>query len=62
VLAATTAPGKTEAAFLPILTEIADEHSDGFHVLYVGPLRALINDQFFRLEELCEILKVPVAK
>ena len=62
VIAATTAAGKTEAAFLPILTEIAEDHSGGFRVLYVGPLRALIKDQFFRLEQLCEALKIPVAK
>jgi len=62
VIAATTAAGKTEAAFLPILTEIAEDHSSGFRVLYVGPLRALINDQFFRLEQLCEAMKIPVTK
>jgi ATP-dependent Lhr-like helicase len=62
VIAATTASGKTEAAFFPILTKIADDHSAGFQVLYVGPLRALINDQFFRLEELCEALKISVTK
>lgn len=62
VIAAATAAGKTEAAFLPVLTEICEDHAPGFRVLYVGPLRALINDQFFRLEELCEALKIPVAK
>jgi len=62
VIAATTAAGKTEAAFLPVLTEIVEDHSNGFRVLYVGPLRALINDQFFRLEQLCEALKIPVTK
>jgi ATP-dependent helicase Lhr and Lhr-like helicase len=62
VLAASTASGKTEAAFFPILTQIADDHSDGIRVLYVGPLRALINDQFFRLEQLCEALRITVTK
>jgi ATP-dependent Lhr-like helicase len=62
VIAATTAAGKTEAALLPILTEIVEDHSNGFRVLYVGPLRALINDQFFRLEQLCEALQIPVTK
>ena len=62
VIAATTAAGKTEAAFLPILTEIAEDHSGGFRVLYVGPLRALINDQFFRLEQLCEAMRISVTK
>ena len=30
--------------------------------IYVGPLKALINDQFLRLERLCEIAEIPVHK
>lgn len=62
VISAATASGKTEAAFLPILTELVDDHADGFRVMYVGPLKALINDQFLRLDDLCISLKVPVSK
>lgn len=62
LIAASTAAGKTEAAFLPILTEIADLSGPGIKAIYVGPLKALINDQFLRLEELCETLHIPVAK
>jgi ATP-dependent helicase Lhr and Lhr-like helicase len=62
LIAASTAAGKTEAAFLPILTEITDLSGPGIKAVYVGPLKALINDQFLRLEELCETLHVPVAK
>jgi ATP-dependent Lhr-like helicase len=62
VLAAATASGKTEAAFLPILSLIADAPLPSFQVMYVGPLRALINDQFYRLDLLCEQLGVPVVK
>ncbi len=54
VVSARTAAGKTEAAFLPLLTRLAERQSDGFSVLYVSPLKALINDQFRRLESLCE--------
>ena len=50
LIAATTAAGKTEAAFLPILTSIADRKQAGFSALYISPLKALINDQFRRLE------------
>lgn len=59
IIAAATAAGKTEAAFLPILTSLlkADEPSC---VLYVSPLKALINDQWGRLEGLCESLEIPV--
>ena len=52
LLAAGTASGKTEAAFLPILTLLHENPSDSVGVLYVGPLKALINDQFMRLNEL----------
>jgi ATP-dependent Lhr-like helicase len=66
IVAAATASGKTEAAFLPILSSLArlDEEgrADGFGALYVSPLKALINDQFRRLEELCERLELPVFK
>lgn len=60
VISAPTAGGKTEAAFLPAITAIADERS-GFGILYISPLKALINDQFCRLEGLCEILDIKVT-
>ncbi len=54
IIAATTAGGKTEAAFLPLISSILDNPGKGgFDLVYVGPLRALINDQFERLEDLC---------
>ncbi len=62
VLSAGTASGKTEAAFLPILSMIADEPGESIRALYVGPLKALINDQFRRIEELCEHLETPVFR
>ncbi len=62
VISSATASGKTEAAFFPILTQTIDDHADGFRVMYVGPLKALINDQFLRLDDLCLSLKMPVAK
>ena len=62
VIAASTASGKTEAAFLPILTALAEDPGGSVRALYVSPLKALINDQFDRLERLCEDLEVPVAR
>ncbi|MEY9142336.1 DEAD/DEAH box helicase [Bradyrhizobium elkanii] len=62
LISATTAAGKTEAAFLPILTSIAERNTSGFSVLYISPLKALINDQFRRLEGLCESMEIPVVK
>jgi len=60
ILSAATASGKTEAAFLPILSRIADEPVGSVRAMYVGPLKALINDQFRRIQDLCEHLEVPV--
>ena len=60
VISASTAAGKTEAAFLPAITAIADETS-GFGILYISPLKALINDQYRRLEELCDMMDIKVT-
>ncbi len=61
ILASRTASGKTEAAFLPILSKL-DFREKGVQVLYVSPLIALINDQFERIEDLCRYLDVTVTK
>lgn len=62
LLTSGTASGKTEAAFLPVLTELWEEPSHSVGALYVSPLKALINDQFERLEELLEEADIPVTK
>lgn len=62
VITVPTAGGKTEAAFLPILSRIADEPSGGVRAMYVGPLKALINDQFRRIENLCTRMEMPVHR
>ena len=61
ILASRTASGKTEAAFLPILSKV-NFNDKGVQVLYISPLIALINDQFYRIEELCKYLDVTVTK
>lgn len=60
IISASTASGKTEAAFLPACTAIAGE-KEGFGILYISPLKALINDQYRRLETLCEMLDMSVT-
>ncbi|KJS21841.1 MAG: hypothetical protein VR72_08580 [Clostridiaceae bacterium BRH_c20a] len=62
LLASGTASGKTEAAFLPILTELYEKPSASIGVLYISPLKALINDQFYRLTELLQDVGMPVTK
>ncbi len=61
IIAAPTAGGKTEAAFLPLISHVLEHpRKGGFDLVYVGPLRALINDQFERMEELCDAAELPV--
>ena len=62
VVCAHTAGGKTEAAFLPIISCLAAQPQLSVQALYVGPLKALINDQFRRLDELCAELDIPVHR
>ena len=86
IIAAATAAGKTEAAFLPILSTLAASAetdapawrdpwkahdpwaepeaagSRGVQALYLSPLKALINDQYQRLEELCERAGIAVHR
>ena len=61
LLTASTASGKTEAAFFPILTLLEEDPSRTVGVLYIAPLKALINDQFWRLNELCEEAGIAVT-
>lgn len=61
IVAAATAAGKTEAAFFPILTHLLREEPEIGLVLYISPLKALINDQWGRLYDLCKSLEVPVV-
>lgn len=60
LLTASTASGKTEAAFFPILTEFWENPPKSVGALYIGPLKALINDQFYRLNDLCAEAGIPV--
>ncbi len=60
IIASGTASGKTEAAFFPILTLLEKNPPDSVGIMYIGPLKALINDQFERLNELLEDRDIPV--
>ena len=62
LLSSGTASGKTEAAFLPVLTQLYNRPSRSVGVLYISPLKALINDQFKRLELLLIDSGIPVCK
>lgn len=60
LISASTAAGKTEAFFLPACSAIVED-GNGFGILYISPLKALINDQYRRLESLSEMLDMQVT-
>jgi len=64
IIAAETAAGKTEAAFLPLISQILDAGNSsktGFDIVYIGPLKALINDQQKRLEDICYETEIKIT-
>lgn len=60
LISASTAAGKTEAFFLPAISAII-EQEEGVGILYISPLKALINDQDRRLESLSDLLDLPIT-
>ena len=63
LLISPTATGKTEAAFLPILSMLLQRYqgTPGIKLLYITPLRALNRDMLERLEWWCNILDIRLA-
>ena len=61
LLTSSTASGKTEAAFFPILSLLEEDKPSSIGVLYIAPLKSLINDQFERLEEVLDMTGVKVT-
>lgn len=65
IISSGTASGKTEAAFLPIISNIAANppaSDEGVIAICVAPMRALLNDAMPRIESLAEGLKIPITK
>ena len=63
LLSSSTASGKTEAAFFPIISDIVASPTErGVSVLYIAPLKSLINDQFARLDELLDESGITVTR
>ncbi len=60
LISAGTAAGKTEAFFLPACSVVGDL-TNGFGIVYISPLKALINDQYRRLGSLGDALEMPVT-
>ncbi len=60
LLTSATASGKTEAAFFPVLSDVYRDPPASVAVLYIAPLKSLINDQFSRMEGLLREAGMPV--
>ena len=60
LLTSATASGKTEAAFFPVLSDVYMNPPESVAVLYIAPLKSLINDQFSRMEGLLSEAGMPV--
>lgn len=56
VVLAPTAGGKTEAAFFPVISQMLTDGWSGLSVLYVSPIRALLNNQEQRLQRYFELV------
>ena len=76
IISASTAAGKTEAFFLPACSAVlrSREHDDnddrhskkkaesgGVDIIYLSPLKALINDQYRRLEEMSDLTGIQIT-
>lgn len=62
IILAPTAGGKTEAAFLPVLNVVYSEKLEPISVIYVSPIKALLNNQEERLKKLSSFIYSDVFK
>lgn len=61
LISAGTSSGKTEAAMFPVISSLYNNHCDGIGAMYIGPLKALIDDQFSRMDLLLRDSYIPVT-
>ena len=62
VVLAPTAGGKTEAAFFPIVSELDRLQASPVSVIYVSPIRALLNNQEARVQRIAGLVGRTAAK
>jgi len=62
IILAPTAGGKTEAAFLPILSEVVNKDLNPVSIIYISPIKALLNNQEERLKKLSSFVYGDVFK
>ena len=62
LISSETSSGKTEAAFFPVLSRMEEMGPESCMALYISPLKALINDQYSRMEDLLRESSMPVFR
>lgn len=62
IIQAATAGGKTEAAFFPILSLMQEENLLPLSCIYISPIRALLNNQEYRLKKLGSLIGIDAFK
>jgi len=60
IICSGTASGETVAVFLPILSLVEESAKTSLKVIYVAPLKALINNQFERMDKLYDNLELTI--
>lgn len=56
-----TSSGKTEAAMFPVLTSLYSKPPKSIGALYISPLKALIDDQFDRMDDIIRDAEIKVT-
>ena len=59
---APTASGKTEAVLIPIFNQIITNSYEPTSVLYISPLKALINDMYYRIDNWGDYFNLTTTK
>lgn len=62
IVIAPTASGKTEAVLIPVFDDIITDNLEPLSVIYISPLKALINDMNDRMEKWCDYFNLGVTK
>ena len=61
IISSPTSSGKTEAAFFPVIASLYDSPPESVGAIYIGPLKALIDDQFERIRPMIEKSEITVT-
>ena len=56
IILAPTAGGKTEASFFPVLSQVLKNQQPGLQILYIAPIKALLNNQAQRLQHYTQMV------